>query len=153
MNVALLEKGSQTLTKNFPEQAKPPLYLLPSESWDTTSEHALAFSDAKFKMRVGIKRQGGELVLARVIGNLGQGHILYRPELEAEDGARFGSRQLFQVGSDELYHHPQMAIEGLDTHEFSGVPAALSARVGSVAWAATNRIPESQPVPDQDTLF
>ena len=131
MNVVLLERGAPENTQNFPENPDPhetPVIQTPTIQ-EKRNEFELDFAEAKFGMAVAVEKYGGEVVLARVVGNLGEGQIRYREEISQADGFVLGKLQLTNAALDRVALTTRSVLPGMeefdDTARRIGIPSLI----------------------------
>lgn len=110
MNVVLLEQGTPLYTNNFPEtpdSIEAPLHQLPSAEIQDAHDALMPFDEATRWQQVLVRKHGGEMLVAQVVGNLGDGYILYRRETPTRADGFLTPRERFEVGRDELYRYPR----------------------------------------------
>jgi hypothetical protein len=119
----LLEQGTPILTRDFPEAPDPadePLYQLPSASLESTQTELHPDEVHRF-MRVFVKKLGGEHVPARVMSNLGDGYVVYRPEIRTADSLELGNTERVNFGVDAIHEDPchQLTFDGVEAPQLA----------------------------------
>jgi hypothetical protein len=120
VNVVLLEQGTSVYTNNFPETPDPskePIFQQP-QSTTKKSGYELRCDEVRFGMEVAIEKYGGDVVLARIVGNLGQGLIGYREEIFTPQGV-FLSDELQRLDTlqDRITESTRSVLPGLEQYE------------------------------------